>query len=481
MANHTLKLSNWLKNGNLVNSVLQDGFLQNVNSLNSLTIKGKVTVDDGNSFQNTIIVEDTLQSNEYGGGSIYYSLPIIGDIINNGVIQDINSGDKLSLELYGNAFNNGEWKNSRTRFVGTQVQTISQSQGKIFVTNFHDLDSTSQINASTDLNIEGSFDLGEAQLVMDGYELNLIGDIYNGKIHKPIIKNAKLSSIAVYDSVEIRGIVKIDDGNNFYGNLIVSDTLQSIPYGGGAHTYTLYVYGNVENNGLIRDEPTQGENFALYVMGNIINEGYFDNYRTYQLFYPNSNSHSVSYFNNSSSNWTFSGSTISGSGAPAFSIISGGGVQTITPNQSYDLSVQFTPNSGDSTAILNIDCTEIGTLNNIFLIGHNYNSTVEVENENNYLIPTKFKLFQNYPNPFNPSTIISYQLPVSSDVTLKIYDILGNEIATLVDEFKPAGIYNVQFTMNNLPASSQGLSSGIYFYRLQVEDFIQSKKMILLK
>jgi photosystem II stability/assembly factor-like uncharacterized protein len=93
--------------------------------------------------------------------------------------------------------------------------------------------------------------------------------------------------------------------------------------------------------------------------------------------------------------------------------------------------------------------------------------------------PTAFKLEQNYPNPFNPSTIIQYAIPQNvrgetQEVSLKVYDVLGNEIATLVDEYKPSGIYNVQFTMNNL-------SSGIYFYQIRSGDFIQTKKMIFMK
>jgi hypothetical protein len=87
-----------------------------------------------------------------------------------------------------------------------------------------------------------------------------------------------------------------------------------------------------------------------------------------------------------------------------------------------------------------------------------------------------FKLDQNYPNPFNPSTVINYQLPVSSLVSLKVYDVLGNEVAILVNEEKTAGLYNVQFTMNNVQ-----LSSGIYFYQLKAGAFVQSKKMVLLR
>ena len=89
-------------------------------------------------------------------------------------------------------------------------------------------------------------------------------------------------------------------------------------------------------------------------------------------------------------------------------------------------------------------------------------------------IPEEFELSQNYPNPFNPSTRISYQLPVSSHVNLKVYDILGNEVATLVDEEKEAGNYEVEF-------SSANLASGIYIYRLQTSEFIDTKKMVLLR
>jgi photosystem II stability/assembly factor-like uncharacterized protein len=96
-----------------------------------------------------------------------------------------------------------------------------------------------------------------------------------------------------------------------------------------------------------------------------------------------------------------------------------------------------------------------------------------IENiENNF--PSKFVMEQNYPNPFNPVTIIHYSIPQQSSVTLKVYDVLGNEIATLVDEYKPAGSYEVDFNANKL-------SSGVYFYKLQAGSFVETKKMILLR
>jgi hypothetical protein len=101
------------------------------------------------------------------------------------------------------------------------------------------------------------------------------------------------------------------------------------------------------------------------------------------------------------------------------------------------------------------------------------NITTDVEQIGN-LTPTEFRLEQNYPNPFNPSTTIQYAISNRQFVTLKVYDLLGNEIATLVDEYKPAGIHNVQFIMYNL-------ASGIYFYQLKTENLVQTKKMILLR
>ncbi|MCK7516667.1 MAG: T9SS type A sorting domain-containing protein [Ignavibacteriales bacterium] len=98
---------------------------------------------------------------------------------------------------------------------------------------------------------------------------------------------------------------------------------------------------------------------------------------------------------------------------------------------------------------------------------------IHEQSENN--VPNDFKLLQNYPSPFNPSTKIGWQSPVSSWQTLKVYDILGNDIITLVDEYKPAGSYEVEFSARG------GLASGIYFYQLKVGSFMQSKKMIFSK
>lgn len=89
-------------------------------------------------------------------------------------------------------------------------------------------------------------------------------------------------------------------------------------------------------------------------------------------------------------------------------------------------------------------------------------------------IPDVFALSQNYPNPFNPATVINYQLPVSSFTSLKIFDITGREVATLVNEKQNPGSYSVQFDGSNF-------SSGVYFYRIESNDFVQTKRMVLIK
>ncbi|MCH8035073.1 MAG: T9SS type A sorting domain-containing protein [Bacteroidetes bacterium] len=96
-----------------------------------------------------------------------------------------------------------------------------------------------------------------------------------------------------------------------------------------------------------------------------------------------------------------------------------------------------------------------------------------ISNEKENLID-RFVLEQNYPNPFNPITTITYQIPKTSFVTIKVYDVLGNEIATLVNEELEAGKYEIDFIARDLP-------SGIYFYTFRSGSFAETKKMLLLK
>jgi hypothetical protein len=107
-----------------------------------------------------------------------------------------------------------------------------------------------------------------------------------------------------------------------------------------------------------------------------------------------------------------------------------------------------------------------------YIFDTNFDVISSVENDEGYRL--KYNLFQNYPNPFNSTTAIKYSVPQRSNVTLKVYDILGNEIVTLVNEEKQTGTYEITWYAESLP-------SGVYFYQLRAKDFVETKKMVLMK
>jgi len=103
-----------------------------------------------------------------------------------------------------------------------------------------------------------------------------------------------------------------------------------------------------------------------------------------------------------------------------------------------------------------------------------YQQTTITDIEEEETIPTVFKLEQNYPNPFNPSTKIKFAVPEKSNVLIKVYDILGSEVATLVNKEMDAGWYENNF-------NAVGLSSGVYLFRMEAGSYVSTKKMILLR
>jgi len=141
--------------------------------------------------------------------------------------------------------------------------------------------------------------------------------------------------------------------------------------------------------------------------------------------------------------------------------------QTVKDHGTWNLGFyQSTFNQGDVLRI-NYD--------NPIMIGvdkFDFNTLTPIEKNSEVI--NSFKLEQNYPNPFNPSTIIRYVIPKAGIVSLKIFDVLGQEVKTLINEYKNVGSYSVNF-------NAERLASGVYFYHLKAGDFMQTKKMILLK
>jgi hypothetical protein len=144
-----------------------------------------------------------------------------------------------------------------------------------------------------------------------------------------------------------------------------------------------------------------------------------------------------------------------------------------------DWTFAYVMQNGDTVASQIVDVDSIKYLmfdvipdnGNITLIK---NRSTGIELLNNLIIPSSVELHQNYPNPFNPTTTISYYIPQSQNVEIKLFDILGNEVATLVNDLRSAGLHVLKL-------SKGSLSSGVYFYRLKTENSIQAKKLVLLQ
>lgn len=139
-------------------------------------------------------------------------------------------------------------------------------------------------------------------------------------------------------------------------------------------------------------------------------------------------------------------------------------------NASQTFVPEWTDLSNNDLKVL-IDFDNDGTIDDSLYL---QNQFTDVKDHGGLLLPAEFNLAQNYPNPFNPTTTIQYSIPKSVNVEIKVYDVLGNEVTTLVNVEKPAGVYEVEFNAKNL-------SSGIYFYKLSAGSFTETKKMILLR
>ncbi|MEW6194356.1 MAG: T9SS type A sorting domain-containing protein [Bacteroidota bacterium] len=159
---------------------------------------------------------------------------------------------------------------------------------------------------------------------------------------------------------------------------------------------------------------------------------------------------------------------------------SSGIVFTDINSNSFDIATGLLL-SGDNSIYV-VGYTTVGNDYYTALIKYTGDGTSSVIS--NGIIPDKFELKQNYPNPFNPTTTISYKLQEASHVTLKVYDLLGKEVATLVDEYEQAGTYNAQFSThqtNGGQVLNSQLSSGVYFYTIKTDNFTETRKMTLIK
>ena len=267
----------------------------------------------------------------------------------------------------------------------------------------------------------------------------------------------------VFKSTPATGWVKLSnnglDDNYFWDLLVVEDTLLAASLGGLYRSTNKGETWSLSNNGL-----TNTQCYRLAKADNVIflttNGGVFK---------------SIDYGNS----WTITGpisGTVYAIDVKDSLILIGGIVSNVFYSSDYGNS-WYNVNNANLVGQI----SDLGHDNFYFyatsISGKVYRtllSNITSVNDFNHPMIVDFKLYDNFPNPFNPTTKISWRSPVSSQQSLKVYDVLGNEVATLVDEYREAGYYEVEFDGRNL-------ASGLYFYKLQAGSFVETKKMVLIK
>jgi hypothetical protein len=153
--------------------------------------------------------------------------------------------------------------------------------------------------------------------------------------------------------------------------------------------------------------------------------------------------------------------------------VGGAGTLYSTTNAGLNWISITTPTTQDLNSIHSFDGANASAVGNLGIIITNYSPSTGIDDKN-YSAPNQIILEQNYPNPFNPATKIKFSIPESSIIVIKIYNAVGSELATLLNEIKQPGTYEVSF-------NAVDLSSGAYFYSIETDNFREVKKMILIK
>jgi hypothetical protein len=154
-------------------------------------------------------------------------------------------------------------------------------------------------------------------------------------------------------------------------------------------------------------------------------------------------------------------------------VVGGAGTLYSTTNAGLNWIAEQSQTGQDLNSIHSFDGLNAWAVGNIGVITTNYSSTTGVEGQPN-INPDRLNLDQNYPNPFNPSTKIRFSIPSNEFVTLKVYNVLGSEIVTLINDELNAGSFEVDF-------NASALNSGVYFYTMRTNKFTETRKMILMK
>jgi len=413
-------------------------------------LMGTCLASGGCLMTGEVVVEGTL-----GNTNDHITLPIEGNITNNGNV--VGKGWNFTVAVTGNVINNSVWDNHMLHFTGAGLShEISQASSTHFTPNFLELEAgTGSLTAISSISCGAVVDLNEGMLVLSEGEIFSLESDY--LMAGSVVGNGSeiMSADGTYfyyldvSDVTLSGSNRIHSNVEFSGTLTNSGTLRNVD----SHI-SMNVNGDLINHGEIYG---RGWNFDIHVTGNLENHNIWDNHRTYvqgsadQEIQANdvnllsSEAVFVANIGGGDYQWFKNGNLVEGQTNPEYYI----GALGTTEQGSY----YCTSSEGTSRTIT---IAEPGNL-----------SAAEA-------LPAQFAMEQNFPNPFNPSTTISFSVPKDSHVDLKIYNVRGEVVEVLKSGEMQAGTHSLVW-------QGQGKASGVYLYRIEAGDFVQTRRMTLVK
>lgn len=426
-----------------------------------------------NNFYGTLTVEDTLLPHS---SNTFPRLFLFGDVVNNGTLSLSTSGLGFQATTWGNVTNNGAWETENLIFNAAIPQTLSTDLNSVFKAGL--LRNNNTLLSGSSLRLDGVEAHVHRLVLLPGHDLFLklgcqlnVDTLLAGGNRLEFQDNSYLNTNLsgfnpVIDQAVLSGTILVKRAAVFTGQTRNEGDLMPHPAYSG---FPLEIEGPFTNQGAVL--PNGNVQFGFLVRSDLVNNGLWQSQwvrlegkQTQRVAIPDSTQFSTDFQIKSDRTgltyqWEKNG----------MALVNGGHISGATSNI---LHLSKVGPSDYGTYRCRIDSSGQTIFSREVVIADVV--TGLASQASSEALPKTFRLGQNFPNPFNPTTTIPYALPRAVKVQLILYDALGREVAVLVDRVQPAGRYRVRLNGENLAA-------GLYFYRLKAGDFVQMKKLVLIK
>jgi len=471
-----------------------DSFGKQHTTVKDAILEGYINING--SFQDSTIWTTSFSGNFVNNGTIitaphnsgnYANIFIENEFTNNGIVQSQSTGLDLRFVKNGSITNNGELVGNKMLFYGSHSFTNNSDSVSVIEIKGLDASSTVQVIGNLIFNSDVNIDMlgGTMILPNNGKLINfgmtntileannsILATRSNSDFRYGLIENAKIEKLSLWYQSKLKGECEIVE------NGVLSLTHQDVKINANlinngevsGNNIDSAIVGNITNNGIWKINSK--------LKGTILNNGTIDNY----------NFTITGDITNNGSWKSISSIELNGSEDQIISMPTDSTIHTnmVKFNSMLDgINYQWQRNGEDienaissfytiyGVGLLPDNATYHCTVDGINSRSIIIQSLTDVE-ENNVVSPTEYSLSQNYPNPFNPSTVIEFAIPEKTNLSLTVFNSIGEEVAKLVNQEMTAGYHSVNF-------NATSLSSGIYFYRIRAGNFTKTNKMILLR